>query len=134
MRRRPEKPAKKVVTLDLIYDATADLLRAGSAAAMQRLAETEPDLAGHLREGLSRVWRQVARRPPVSTRGLQGPRRELELLVLACVEAVGRGHRNRQQAGDPRPRPKPRGRQETSGRRRPTSQTNDTAEDATVGS
>lgn len=79
------------VSARAVLRALAEVRRAGGRGAMERLEQTEPDLAEFVLEGLSLVHQHMLALggPPRRTRKAY---RELESLVLVAIEAVRQGH------------------------------------------
>lgn len=79
------------VTASIVLETVMELQRIGSAQAMQRLEQVEPDLMEYVLENLSQLYHRLLELggPVKRTRRIF---RQIEYLVLGCVESMRKGH------------------------------------------
>ena len=87
----PQKASDGIVRARTVLDCVLQLQRQGTHSAMQRLEQTEPDLANYLFETLSAIHQSLLElhAPAARTRRAY---RQIELMSLVCIEALRRSH------------------------------------------
>ena len=87
----PQKASDGIVRARTVLGCVLQLQRQGTRTAMQRLGQTEPDLANYLFETLSVIHQSLLElhAPAARTRRAY---RQIELMSLVCIEALRRSH------------------------------------------